>query len=78
MFEFGSNLLWLDRVETITQAEVWLELHTPDTAKAAKHLDESNVVRCDTVEKLPEGFDGFWISSPANIVHLVHGRREDV
>jgi catechol 2,3-dioxygenase-like lactoylglutathione lyase family enzyme len=63
-FEFGANLLWLDRVETMTQAEIWLELRTPDTAEAARHLAGSNVARCDAVEKLPDGFDGFWISGP--------------
>lgn len=78
VFEFGPNLLWLDRVDTIKQAEVWLELRTPNTAEAAEHLAGCNVVRCDTVEKLPEGFDGFWIASPANVVHLVYGRKEDV
>jgi catechol 2,3-dioxygenase-like lactoylglutathione lyase family enzyme len=26
VFEFGANRLWLDRVKTLSQAEVWLEL----------------------------------------------------
>lgn len=78
MFEFGANVLWLDRGETMTQTEVWLELRAPDTAAAAKHLERNQVARCDSVEKLPDGFDGFWITSPGNIVHLVHGTREDI
>lgn len=77
VFEYGANLLWLDRVETMTQAEVWLELRTPDTAAAAKHLDCHQVVSCADVEALPEGFDGFWISGPCNIVHLVHGDEQE-
>lgn len=78
VFEFGTNLLWLDQVETMTQAQIWLELRTPDTKVAADQLDRNDVVRCDAVEKLPEGFDGFWISGPGNIVHLVHGTKEDM
>ena len=78
VFEFGENLLWLDRVETMTQAELWLELRTPDTGAAATHLDRHGVKRCDGVEALPEGFDGYWISGPGNIIHLIHGKKEDV
>ena len=73
-----ANLLWLDRVDTMTQAELWLELRTPDTAAAAEQLDRHGIVRRDSVETLPEGFDGFWISGPGNIIHLVHGEEEDV
>jgi hypothetical protein len=34
-------------------------------------VDAAGVVRCDRVEPLPEGFEGFWIASPASIVHLL-------
>ena len=78
VFEYGANLLWLDRIDTMSQAELWLELRTPDTAAAADHLDRHGVMRRDSVEALPEGFDGFWISGPGNIIHLVHGKKEDV
>ncbi len=78
VFEFGANQLWLDRVETMTQAELWLELRTPNTTVAAKHLERAGVTRCDAVEALPEGFDGFWISGAGNIILLVHGGKEDV
>lgn len=78
VFKYGANLLWLDRVDTMTQAELWLELRTPDTAAAAEQLDRHGIVRRDSVETLPEGFDGFWISGPGNIIHLVHGEEEDV
>ena len=67
--------MWIDRNEKLTQAEVWLELFTPDHETAAQHLGEAGVVRCDPVEELGEGFAGFWIMNPANIVHLV--RRPD-
>lgn len=71
VFQFGGNVLWLDRVEGLSQAEVWLEVIAPDTAAAKKHLAAHSIVRCDEIEALPEGFDGFWVLSPASIVHLV-------
>jgi hypothetical protein len=71
-FEFGSNHLWIDRVQGISQAEIWLELATNDTAKAKQHLAAAaGVARCDEIETLPEQLDAFWISSPAQIIHLV-------
>ena len=73
VFQFGPNHLWIDRVEAVSQAELWLELVTDDTGAASAHLAAAGIARCDEIEKLPEGFNGFWISSPASIVHLVDG-----
>ena len=70
-FEFGSNQLWIDRVEGMSQAELWLELAASDIPEAAKHLAKAGVVRCDAIEPLPEGYEGFWIASPAAIIHMV-------
>jgi catechol 2,3-dioxygenase-like lactoylglutathione lyase family enzyme len=70
-FEFGSNQLWIDRVPGLSQAETWLEVITNDISAASEHLKSANVVRCDEIEPLPEGFHAFWVSSPASIVHLV-------
>ncbi len=42
-----------------------------DTAAAERHLAEHGIFRCDEVEKLPDGFDGFWIAAPAGTIHLV-------
>lgn len=47
VFEFGSNQLWIDRVVTVSQAEVWLELVTDDISAAEEHLEAADVVRCD-------------------------------
>jgi hypothetical protein len=69
-FEFGSNQLWIDRVPSLSQAEIWLELITNDVPAASEHLKSANVVRRDEIEPL-EGFQAFWISSPASIIHLV-------
>jgi len=70
-FEFGSNNLWLDRVSGISQAETWLEVVTNDIEAAAEYLKTAGVVRCDEIEPLPQGFQAFWVSSPASIIHLV-------
>ena len=70
-FVFGSNNLWLDRVVGLSQAETWLEIVTDDIDAAAKHLKAADVVRCDDIERLVPGFQAFWISSPASIIHLV-------
>jgi len=70
-FEFGGCQLWIDRVPSLSQAEVWLEIATDDIAAAAKHFSGAGVVRCDEIEPLPQGFEGFWISNPASIVHIV-------
>ena len=73
VFQFGPNHLWIDRVKTVSQAELWLELITDDTDAAAGHLEAAGVARCDEIEKLPEEMNGFWISSPSSIIHLVEG-----
>jgi catechol 2,3-dioxygenase-like lactoylglutathione lyase family enzyme len=71
VFAFGSNHLWIDRVDTISQAELWLELVTDDVEAAARHLDLPGIARRDEIEPLGVDFEGFWISSPASIIHLV-------
>ena len=55
-FILGPNRLWIDEAPGISQAEVWLELFTPDFHAAEKHIEQHGVVRCDAVEPLPEGF----------------------
>jgi hypothetical protein len=69
--EFGPNRLWLDRVPTMTQAEVWLEIIANDLTVADEQLRQAGTVRCDAVEPLPKDYPGFWITSPAQVVHLV-------
>lgn len=70
-FEYGANQLWIDRVDGLSQTEIWLELNAPDVEAAESHLESSGVVRRDEIEPLPENFEGFWITSPASIIHLV-------
>ena len=73
VFAFGAMKLHLDRCPQMSQAEIWLELICEDTAAAAQHLAAAGVARCDAIEPLPASFDGFWIASPAGIIHLIDG-----
>ena len=70
LFQHGPIRLHPHRVPAQSQTDIWLEFRT-DNTDAAKRLFADR--RCDEVEKLPEGFDGFWISSPAGVIHLVAG-----
>ena len=70
-FKFGDKTLWIDRIPGISQAEIWLEVVTEDIEAAAAYFEKSGVVRRDEIEPLPEGFKGFWIANPANIIHLI-------
>lgn len=70
-FVYGPNRLWIDAVPHLSQAEVWLELFTPDFEVTASRLSAAGVVRNDGLEPLGEGFRGGWFLSPANTVHLV-------
>ncbi|WP_246180260.1 VOC family protein [Marinobacter changyiensis] len=70
-FEFGDKVLWLDRMPSLSQAEIWLEIVASDIGQASDYLRDQGCVRRDEIEPLPEGFSAFWISSPSNIIHLV-------
>jgi hypothetical protein len=71
VFDFGGKNLWIDRVESLTTAEVWLDIRTHDIDAARDHLASHQITRCDEVEELPEGMKAFWIKNPAGVVHLV-------
>lgn len=69
VFQFGPMRLWLDRVETYSQADVWLELHTDDPDQAADYLADLGTPIRDEIEPLE--IPGHWISDPAGIIHLI-------
>ena len=71
VFAFGAMRLWVDRVDALSQPELWLEVTVDDQTAAADHLGRHGVVRCDSVEALPENFPGFWVGGPGGIVHLI-------
>lgn len=70
-FELGPIKLWIAAASEMSQAEIWLELFTDDFTEAAQYIDKVGVIRCDAIEPLPECFRGGWITSPANIIHMV-------
>lgn len=71
VFEFGANQLWIDPVPELSQAEAWFEVECDDMEAAAEYPAAAGVVRRDEIEPLPAGFRGGWVSSPAQIIHLV-------
>lgn len=71
VLDFDGKRLWIDRVATLSQAEVWLEISSPSKEEAAKYLSAYGIVRCDEIEPLPLELNSFWIKSPSSIVHLV-------
>ncbi len=73
--QFGDKNLWIDRVSTLSQAEIWLEIQTDDIELAAAAFEKASITRRDEIEPLPQGFSGFWISSPADIIHLVSEKK---
>jgi hypothetical protein len=76
IFQFGPNRLWVDLVPNLSQPDVWLELETNDTEAAASFLKINGIPRRDEVEQLREDFDGFFISAPNGVIHLVIGHEE--
>jgi catechol 2,3-dioxygenase-like lactoylglutathione lyase family enzyme len=76
IFQFGPNRLWIDKVPNLSHPDVWLEIETNDTEAAAAYLRVHSVPRRDEVEQLREDFNGFWISDPAGVIHLVVGPEE--
>ena len=70
-FKFGDKTLWIDKSATLSQAEIWLEIQTDNIDQAKKHFEKHNIARRDEIESLPQNFNGFWISSPSGIIHLI-------
>jgi catechol 2,3-dioxygenase-like lactoylglutathione lyase family enzyme len=75
-FVFGANRLWIDRVEHVSHAELWLEMNVDDVGAAAERLEQAGVPRRDGIEPLGESFEGYWIANPAGIIHLVSKREQ--
>ena len=70
-FKFGEKNLLIDKTAGISQAEIWLEVIAANFEMASEYFKENNIIQRDDFETLPEGFKGFWIANPANIIHLV-------
>jgi catechol 2,3-dioxygenase-like lactoylglutathione lyase family enzyme len=76
IFQFGPNRLWIDRVLNLSHPDIWLEIETNDTEAAAAFLKVHGVARRNEVEQLREDFNGFFISDPSGVIHLVVGPGE--
>ena len=61
----------IDRIEHLSHAEIWLEIATDDREAAAAWLERHGVTRRDEIEPLPADFRGFWVASPADVIHLI-------
>ncbi|MGS0561448.1 VOC family protein [Microbacterium aurugineum] len=75
-FVFGPCNLWVDNCPGLSQAEIWLEVVTADVEDAANVMASAGLARRDEIEDLGPGFDGFWISSPSDTIHLVAARTQ--
>jgi len=71
VFEFGDKRLWIDKIDHLSQAEIWLEIQTDDVTAAKRYFAGLSIDRRDEIEALPKNFNGFWIANPAGIIHLV-------
>ncbi len=69
-FEYGDKHLWIDKVSSLSQAEIWLEIITDDIEQAVQYFENYKVVKKDEIEHLPDDFKGFWISSPSKITDV--------
>lgn len=74
IFQFGPVRLWVDKAPHLSQPDVWFELITNDTQSASAYLANHGVPRRDELEQLPSDFDGFFVTDPAGIIHLVAGQ----
>ena len=71
VLNYGDKNLWLDKISGISQAEIWLEIITNDVEQAQNYLLDQGCSVTNEIEPLPPSFNGFWLSSPSNIIHLV-------
>lgn len=69
--KFGANILWVDSVATLSQAEIWLEILTDDITSARDDLVQKGVQIRQSIEKLPDEVQGLWIAAPGNLIHLL-------
>ncbi|MGJ3261773.1 MAG: hypothetical protein ACFE0R_00920 [Salinarimonas sp.] len=66
-FAFGEMTLWVDRVATQSQVDVWLELFTDDPDGALEALGSP---KRDELEPLGD-VNGHWTSDPAGVILLL-------
>ena len=74
LVRFGAMRLHLDRLPHQSQTDLWLQVEADDIPAARTWLAAKGVAQCDEVERLPDGFPGFWIAAPSGTIHLVAER----
>jgi catechol 2,3-dioxygenase-like lactoylglutathione lyase family enzyme len=74
--KFGPMTLWLDRVDTYSQTDLWLELHTDDVDAATAKLGATGIATCDEIEPFTDDASrrSHWIKIPAGVVHHLASR----
>ena len=69
-----TTSLWIDCLPSLTSHSVWLEINTSSTEAARSYLKgRKRVSMRPDVEIIPPGVDGFWVSPPNDMVHLIRG-----
>ena len=71
VFEFGDKNLWIDKVDYLSQSEIWLEIKCNNIGDAKEHFKVQGLTFRDEIEKLPRDLKAFWITSPNDIIHLI-------
>ncbi len=71
VFEFGDKKLWIDKVDHLSQSEIWLEIECNDIKKAKAYFKNKNIIFREEIEELPKKLKAFWIAGPNDIIHLI-------
>ncbi|MGB5325853.1 MAG: hypothetical protein WBN40_10575, partial [Pseudomonadales bacterium] len=61
-FEFGDKLLWIDRIDGISQSEAWLEICSGNLDAARTYLEKAGCTIRNEIEALPSSVNGFWLN----------------
>ncbi len=70
-FELGPNKLWVAEAPEMSRAEVWLEL-LPIASRMRPSICPERVLSAAMLSRsCRRAFKGGWITSPANIIHMV-------
>ncbi len=62
---FGSNTLWIDCVDHIGKADIWLELVADHIPNALERVRQSGGMQRDEIESLPDDMHAHWVCDPA-------------
>ncbi|WDF70275.1 glyoxalase [Sphingobacterium oryzagri] len=69
---FGASTLWLDCVPDAQDAQIWLEVLTPDVERATRYLETNGIHPQDELEEISPSMH--WIKDPAGNVLLLKNK----